>query len=45
MVLLSGPPGCGKTGTLQALAGDMDFSVIEWVNPITNTGGPTAEGK
>ena len=45
MLLLTGPPGCGKTATLQALAGDMGFSVLEWVNPITNTGGPTNEGR
>ena len=44
MLLLTGPPGCGKTATLQALAKDMDFSVLEWINPVTDTGGPATEG-
>ena len=35
MLLLSGPPGCGKTATIHALAEDMDFSILEWVNPST----------
>ena len=35
MLLLSGPPGCGKTATIHALAQDMGFSVLEWVNPTT----------
>lgn len=33
MLLLSGPPGCGKMATLHALAQDMGFSVLEWINP------------
>lgn len=44
MLLLTGPSGCGKTATLHALAGDMRFSIVEWVNPITDAGGPAIEG-
>ena len=33
MLLLTGPPGCGKTATLHALSRDMGFTVVEWVNP------------
>ena len=36
MLLLTGPPGCGKTATLHALAKDMAFSIVEWVNPNTD---------
>lgn len=45
MMLLMGPPGCGKTATLHALAKDMNFSILEWVNPITDAGGPAREGE
>ena len=33
MLLLSGPPGCGKTATVHALSQELGFSVLEWVNP------------
>ncbi|XP_064385945.1 cell cycle checkpoint protein RAD17-like isoform X2 [Halichondria panicea] len=37
IVLLTGPPGCGKTATLQALSYDLSFSVVEWVNQVNST--------
>ncbi len=45
MLLLTGPPGCGKTATIHALSRDMQFSVLEWMNPLTDTTKPaTTEG-
>ena len=32
ILLLTGPAGCGKTATIQALSKDMGFSVVEWTN-------------
>lgn len=34
VLLLTGPPGCGKTATIQILAKDLDIQVQEWTNPI-----------
>ena len=45
MLLLTGPPGCGKTATLHALANDLHCSIVEWVNPITDAGGAASEGE
>ncbi|XP_075448301.1 cell cycle checkpoint protein RAD17 isoform X2 [Ascaphus truei] len=34
VVLLTGPPGCGKTATIQVLTQEMGIQVQEWVNPV-----------
>lgn len=36
ILLLTGPPGCGKTATLQILARDLGFQVQEWTNPLSS---------
>lgn len=36
-LVLSGPPGCGKTATLLALAGRLGLRVQEWLNPVEQT--------
>ncbi|NXT60120.1 RAD17 protein, partial [Chaetops frenatus] len=35
ILLLTGPPGCGKTATLQILARDLGLQVQEWTNPLS----------
>ncbi|NXF93643.1 RAD17 protein, partial [Eubucco bourcierii] len=35
LLLLTGPPGCGKTATIQILAKDLGIQVQEWINPIS----------
>ncbi|XP_059689595.1 cell cycle checkpoint protein RAD17 isoform X2 [Gavia stellata] len=35
VLLLTGPPGCGKTATVQILAKDLGVQVQEWTNPIS----------
>ncbi|NXD30163.1 RAD17 protein, partial [Spelaeornis formosus] len=35
VLLLTGPPGCGKTATLQILARDLGIQVQEWTNPLS----------
>ncbi|NWI58642.1 RAD17 protein, partial [Calyptomena viridis] len=35
VLLLTGPPGCGKTATLQILAKDLGLQVQEWTNPLS----------
>ncbi|NXV94599.1 RAD17 protein, partial [Calonectris borealis] len=35
VLLLTGPPGCGKTATIQILAKDLGLQVQEWTNPIS----------
>ncbi|XP_068104180.1 cell cycle checkpoint protein RAD17 [Hyperolius riggenbachi] len=34
ILLLTGPPGCGKTATILVLAKEMEVQVQEWINPI-----------
>ncbi|NXH21712.1 RAD17 protein, partial [Bucco capensis] len=36
VLLLTGPPGCGKTTTIQILAKDLGIQVQEWTNPISS---------
>ncbi|NXL85129.1 RAD17 protein, partial [Alectura lathami] len=35
VLLLTGPPGCGKTATVQILAKDLNVQVQEWTNPVS----------
>ncbi|XP_010408139.1 cell cycle checkpoint protein RAD17 isoform X1 [Corvus cornix cornix] len=35
VLLLTGPPGCGKTATLRILAKDLGLQVQEWTNPLS----------
>ncbi|NWR75460.1 RAD17 protein, partial [Centropus unirufus] len=35
VLLLTGPPGCGKTATIQILAKDLGIQVQEWTNPVS----------
>ncbi|NXE44725.1 RAD17 protein, partial [Casuarius casuarius] len=35
VLLLTGPPGCGKTATIQILVKDLGIQVQEWTNPIS----------
>lgn len=34
MLVLTGPPGAGKTATIRALAGELNLDVCEWLNPV-----------
>ncbi|CAJ0931756.1 unnamed protein product [Ranitomeya imitator] len=34
ILLLTGPPGCGKTATILVLAKEMGIQVQEWINPL-----------
>ncbi|XP_034379177.1 cell cycle checkpoint protein RAD17 [Arvicanthis niloticus] len=34
ILLLTGPPGCGKTATIKLLSKELGIQVQEWVNPI-----------
>lgn len=42
MLLLVGPPGCGKTTTLLTLAKEMGCTILEWVNLVSDVGGSEA---
>ncbi|KAM9251201.1 cell cycle checkpoint protein RAD17 isoform 3-T3 [Cariama cristata] len=35
VLLLTGPPGCGKTATIQILSKDLGIQVQEWTNPVS----------
>ncbi|XP_078531423.1 cell cycle checkpoint protein RAD17 [Lissotriton helveticus] len=35
VLLLTGPPGCGKTATMSVLTKDLGIQVQEWTNPFT----------
>ena len=37
ILLLSGPPGCGKTVTIDTLSKELNFAIQEWSNPISST--------
>nr|XP_020645936.1 cell cycle checkpoint protein RAD17 isoform X1 [Pogona vitticeps]XP_020645937.1 cell cycle checkpoint protein RAD17 isoform X1 [Pogona vitticeps]XP_020645938.1 cell cycle checkpoint protein RAD17 isoform X1 [Pogona vitticeps]XP_020645939.1 cell cycle checkpoint protein RAD17 isoform X1 [Pogona vitticeps]XP_020645940.1 cell cycle checkpoint protein RAD17 isoform X1 [Pogona vitticeps] len=34
ILLLTGPPGCGKSATLDIVAKDLAIQVQEWINPV-----------
>ncbi|XP_045855815.1 cell cycle checkpoint protein RAD17 isoform X1 [Meles meles] len=34
ILLITGPPGCGKTTTIKILSKEHDIQVQEWINPI-----------
>ena len=36
ILLLTGPPGCGKTATVQVLSRELKFSIQEWTNPLSS---------
>lgn len=31
MLLVTGPPGCGKTATIRLIANDFNFDIREWI--------------
>ncbi|XP_044301940.1 LOW QUALITY PROTEIN: cell cycle checkpoint protein RAD17 [Varanus komodoensis] len=35
VLLLTGPPGCGKSATVEVLAKDLGIQVQEWINPVS----------
>ena len=39
VLVLKGPAGCGKTATLEALAQEGGWEILEWVNPMGGGGG------
>lgn len=39
VLVLKGPAGCGKTATLEALALEGGWEILEWVNPMSGGGG------
>uniref|UniRef100_A0A5F8HGW4 Cell cycle checkpoint protein RAD17 n=1 Tax=Monodelphis domestica TaxID=13616 RepID=A0A5F8HGW4_MONDO len=34
ILIITGPPGCGKTATLQILVKELGIEVQEWINPV-----------
>ncbi|XP_004703746.1 cell cycle checkpoint protein RAD17 [Echinops telfairi] len=34
ILLITGPPGCGKTTTLKILSKELDIQIQEWINPV-----------
>lgn len=38
MLVLNGPSGSGKTATMEALAKELGFGILEWRNPSSTTG-------
>jgi broad-specificity NMP kinase len=36
ILVLTGPPGTGKTATMRVLAKELGFQLREWITPINN---------
>ncbi|KAJ1975439.1 RFC checkpoint protein Rad17 [Dimargaris verticillata] len=46
ILVLTGPPGVGKTATLRVLAATLGLGIMEWTNPIhIDTGSPLEPGE
>ncbi|KAJ1977946.1 Cell cycle checkpoint protein rad17 [Dimargaris xerosporica] len=46
ILVLTGPPGVGKTATLRVLAATLGLGIMEWTNPVhIDTGGPLEPGE
>ncbi|KAK9720091.1 RFC checkpoint protein Rad17 [Basidiobolus ranarum] len=39
MLVLTGPPGTGKTAVVKLLSEEINFEIIEWINPIWTSRG------
>ena len=37
VAVLTGPPGSGKTATINALANELDLEVLEWITPTQHS--------
>ncbi|XP_025025952.1 LOW QUALITY PROTEIN: cell cycle checkpoint protein RAD17 [Python bivittatus] len=35
ILVLTGPPGCGKSATMEILAKDLGIQIQEWINPVS----------
>ncbi|XP_070791901.1 cell cycle checkpoint protein RAD17 [Pituophis catenifer annectens] len=35
ILVLTGPPGCGKSATVEILAKDLGIQIQEWINPVS----------
>jgi hypothetical protein len=36
VICLTGPSGCGKTAVVNMLATELDFEIVEWINPVNS---------
>ena len=44
ILLISGPPGCGKTATIKTLSNELCCAIQEWSNPTSVTDGRNCDG-